>query len=706
MHILSIALGGCLRGEPVSYGITEDTGGHITYILGEMRALALHPEVRCAEIVTRLFDEPELGAIHSVRREQLEPGCFITRIDSGNRRYLAKDELRADRTGFIEALVEELKSRDRLPDLIHAHFADAADVAAHIQRVLGIPYIYTAHSLGMDKIEAIGTPCKALTNRIREEDRAIAHAVAVVGSSRDECERQLLAYPSARVGDIHRVLPGISIASQAQDDAHLAERLIAPFLRNLSKPMILAVARPVHKKNLASLVEAFAPLRERANLVILAGQRSASDQGEAEQVAVVTELLHLIDAHDLYGSVAYPKTHTSADVAALYAYAARSGGVFANTALVEPYGLTLLEAAAYGLPVVATNVGGPVDTIGELEHGLLIDPRDVTEISKALSTLLDDEALWSECSANGLRNSRDLSWTRYAQNFVGIAKQVIAKSSPVADPRNATPSSLFISDLDNTLTGCRGGVEQLRVFLIENPHTAFVIATGRSLTEARRIAREWGIPQPVAWITSVGSEIYWPTRDGIERDLTFPDAPRAHWQVGSVDAIMAGLPQVKPQPHFDQREYKRSYFYSEAAEIDAVRRAFLSSGLHVRVIPSHQRLLDILPASAGKAAAMQHVAAVLGIDPKRIFAAGDSGNDEDMLMACENAIIVRNHSDEITSLTKRSNVYLSRRPHASGAIEGIEEHRMRQSRISVACGSGARVSHASVANACVPGQAR
>jgi glycosyltransferase involved in cell wall biosynthesis len=36
-------------------------------------------------------------------------------------------------------------------------------------------------------------------------------------------------------------------------------------------------------------------------------------------------------------------------------------GVFVNPALVEPFGLTLIEAAAYGLPMVATKNGGPVD---------------------------------------------------------------------------------------------------------------------------------------------------------------------------------------------------------------------------------------------------------------------------------------------------------------------------------------------------------
>jgi sucrose-phosphate synthase len=678
LHILSIALGGCLRGEPVFYGITEDTGGHIAYILGEMRALARHPKVEHAEIVTRLFADPKLGAIHSRKREELEPGCFITRIDSGNRNYLAKDELRADRAAFTEAFIRELRQRDRLPDLIHAHFADAADVAAHAQRTLGIPYIYTAHSLGMDKLEATGTPCKVLDARIAEEDRAIARASAVIGSSRDECERQLFAYPSAQLNRIHRLIPGVSAARPTQIDLESANTLIAPFLRDPQKPVVLAIARPVHKKNLCALVEAFAPLRERANLVILAGQRSASNVGEREQVEVMTELLQLVDRHDLYGSVALPKTHTSADVAALYEIAARSRGVFVNPALIEPYGLTIVEAAAHGLPVVATKVGGPLDTISELEHGTLIDPRNIAEIGHAIAELLTDEERWSACSRNGLRNARALSWESYANNFVGIASEVLSSVQRVKPRGSKKHDKLIVSDLDNTLTGCTDGVDRLRAFLSANPDFAFAIATGRSLIEARRIVREWGIPQPAAWITSVGSEIYWSKDADYSRDRSFPCLAKARWQPELVDQVMARFPKVQPQPGYEQRAFKRSYFYSNADEVATVRSALRKAQLPVRVIASHDRLLDILPASAGKAAAMQHVAAILDIEPGCIFAAGDSGNDEDMLTACENAIIVQNHSDEIARLARRHNVYLARRSHGQGVIEGLEAHGRRR----------------------------
>ena len=86
-------------------------------------------------------------------------------------------------------------------------------------------------------------------------------------------------------------------------------------------------------------------------------------------------------AADLYGKVAYPKHHRPDDVSLLYRLAALSRGIFVNPALTEPFGLTLIEAAASGLPIVATEDGGPQDIIGHCHNGLLIDPLDSEAMS-------------------------------------------------------------------------------------------------------------------------------------------------------------------------------------------------------------------------------------------------------------------------------------------------------------------------------------
>ncbi len=107
-------------------------------------------------------------------------------------------------------------------------------------------------------------------------------------------------------------------------------------------------------------------MRQLANLVLIAGNRDDIGDMDSGAREVLQEVLYAIDRHDLYGHVAYPKHHKSTDVPILYRLAALSRGVFINPALTEPFGLTLIEASACGLPVVATEDGGPRDIIKKL----------------------------------------------------------------------------------------------------------------------------------------------------------------------------------------------------------------------------------------------------------------------------------------------------------------------------------------------------
>lgn len=674
LHILAIALGGCLKGPPVAYGITEDTGGHISYILGAMEALAKHPGVARADIVTRLFDDPRYGSVHSQPIEVLSPKSRIIRIDSGNRAYLTKEELARDRAAFTEALIAHLRAQPKLPDVIHAHFADAADVAGVIKRRLGVPFVYTAHSLGIDKRAAGGAQCPSLTARIAEEDAAIAGCDAIVASSRDECERQLLAYPSARLGKIRRLRPGVTFTQADHAAREAARALIAPFLRAPERPMVLTVARAVRKKNLVALVEAFAgdpELRARANLVILPGLRDGLSSGEAEQRAVLFDLVDAIDRHGLHGSVAWPARHSQTELAGLYDLARRGHGVFVNPALIEPYGLTLIEAAAHGVPVVATREGGPRDIVAELEHGLLIDPRDPRAIAAAVRRLLDDRAVWSRCSRNGALNVAEMSWESYAEGFVSLTGELVRRPAVALPIR---PERLLLSDIDNTLTGCRAGARRLARHLArQRGRTLFGVATGRALVDARRLLSEWNLPNPMVIVGAVGSEIHW-LRDGdYVRDAHYAQRLAAQWHAGAVARALAGLPGLEPQGDSEQRDFKRS-FYAPATVVRLVEDRLADSGIMARVIHSHGRFLDVLPALAGKGAAMAHVAATLGLSREQLVVAGDSGNDADMLVQCPGAVVVANHDPDLAHLIGRQGIYAARRSNAAGVLEGLLRH--------------------------------
>ncbi|KAI8109061.1 hypothetical protein M9435_005477 [Picochlorum sp. BPE23] len=211
---------------------------------------------------------------------------------------------------------------------------------------------------------------------------------------------------------------------------------IARFLRNPVKPAILAMSRPDAKKNITTLVEAFGKhsmLRELANLVLIMGNRDNIDSMASGSQKILTQVLKLIDAHDLYGSVAYPKHHGQSDISDIYLFAADTRGVFVNIALQEPFGLTVIEAAAHGVPTVATCNGGPVDIMATLHHGVVVDPTDSDVVAEALLSILTSQDTWDTMSTNGVNNIMAYSWPAHCKRYMESMDAEYAHFNPSVD---------------------------------------------------------------------------------------------------------------------------------------------------------------------------------------------------------------------------------------------------------------------------------
>ncbi|XP_024983242.1 probable sucrose-phosphate synthase 2 [Cynara cardunculus var. scolymus] len=358
------------------------------------------------------------------------------------------------------------------PFVIHGHYADAGDSAALLSGALNVPMVLTGHSLGRNKLEQLlkqGRQSKEDINstykimrRIEAEELSLDAAELVITSTKQEIDEQWGLYDGfdvklekvlrarARQGvDCHgRFMPRMAVIPPGMDFSHVIKEAdeadgdlssltnsdgaspkampaiwseVMRFLTNPHKPMILALSRPDPKKNITTLLKAFGechPLRELANLTLIMGNRDDIDEMSAGNASVFTTVLKLVDRYDLYGQVAFPKHHTQNDVPEIYRLAAKTKGVFINPALVEPFGLTLIEAAAHGLPMVATKNGGPVDIHRALNNGLLIDPHDQQAIASALLKLVSEKNLWSECQKNGWKNIHLFSWPEHCRTYL------------------------------------------------------------------------------------------------------------------------------------------------------------------------------------------------------------------------------------------------------------------------------------------------
>ncbi|XP_048235112.1 probable sucrose-phosphate synthase 3 isoform X2 [Ricinus communis] len=361
------------------------------------------------------------------------------------------------------------------PYVIHGHYADAGDSAALLSGALNVPMVLTGHSLGRNKLEQLLKQGRQSTEdinstykimrRIEGEELSLDAAELVITSTKQEIEEQWGLYDGfdvklekvlrarARRGvNCHgRFMPRMVVIPPGMDFSNVVVQEDAPeidgelssliggtdgsspkaipaiwsdvmrFLTNPHKPMILALSRPDPKKNITTLLKAFGecrPLRELANLTLIMGNRDDIDEMTGGNASVLTTVLKLIDKYDLYGLVAYPKHHKQYEVPDIYRLAAKTKGVFINPALVEPFGLTLIEAAAHGLPMVATKNGGPVDINRALNNGLLVDPHDQHAIADALLKLVSEKNLWHECRKNGWKNIHLFSWPEHCRTYL------------------------------------------------------------------------------------------------------------------------------------------------------------------------------------------------------------------------------------------------------------------------------------------------
>ncbi|MFH1844568.1 MAG: HAD-IIB family hydrolase [bacterium] len=398
---------------------------------------------------------------------------------------------------------------------------------------------------------------------------------------------------------------------------------------------------------------------------------------------VLNEILLLIDRYDLYGSVAYPKHHRPEDVVELYRLAAASGDVFVNPALTEPFGLTLIEAAASGIPIVATQDGGPRDIIETCRNGVLVDPLDREVMGETILSSIEDRQHWRDCARNGLEQvHRHYSWGSHVRRYLDSVKTVLPANqsgklpAPTGHSTLLTADRMIISDIDNTLTGSDEAslYALFKVLGENNRQTAFCIATGRDIDGALEALGELDAPVPEILITNVGTEIYY--RGQSIQDLSWAKKIDCAWDPAGLRAALDELPGLYIQKPQHQRRFKLSYDFDpeEAPSLRQIKQHLRQRGLRVRPILSFEAYLDLIPIRASSGLAIRFLALKWGFSPDHLLVIGDSGNDEDMLRGGTLGVVVGNYSPELEPLRGRPRIYFARGRNASGVLEGIAHY--------------------------------
>lgn len=698
MYLLFLSIHGLIRGRDLELGRDPDTGGQTQYVVELARALSDIEGIERIDLVTQRVVDPNVSDDYSEPVERLTDKARIIRIDAGPEEYLPKEQLWDHLDSFADNLMAWLGKQPRLPTIIHSHYADAGYVGVRAANRLGVPLVHTGHSLGRDKrrrLLATGMAKDAIERqfnmdrRIDAEEEVLANADLIVASTDNEIEHQYGAYNFYQPERMTVIPPGTDLSRfrppRADEPKSSFDEKLEKFLRATDRPIVLALSRPDERKNLATLVKAFGEcnrLRDMANLVIVAGKRDDIRDMEAGPHKVFTDILLLVDYYDLYGRIALPKTHTPDQVPEIYRTATKSRGVFVNPALTEPFGLTLLEAAATGLPLVATENGGPVDIIANCKNGLLVDPLNSDAIAQALLQVLEDSDAWQRFSREGLQNvSKHYSWKAHAGTYYERVR-ALAKAHQPPVSRGSLPTRLryrdraIFTDIDQNLIGNRVGLAQLMDLLRSHRrNTVFGIVTGRGLESALSVMKRYGIVMPDVLITSLGTSIHY--AQGLIEDTYWSEHIDYLWKPATIRRVLSDVQGLSPQGKSHQGRFKISYHYDPAIApgVDEINNLLRSHELTANVVHSFGQYLDILPSRASKGEALRYVARGWDIPLERMLVAGGSGADEDMMRGNTMAVVVANrHHEELSGLDRGDAIYYAEAAHALGIIEAVDHY--------------------------------
>ena len=452
LYIQMHSMHGLMRSHGLELGRDEDTGGQILYVLSLAREFGKLDEVEKVDVVTRMIRDKDYPG-YSERVEPLAEKVNIVRIPCEGDGYLRKVNLWPHIAEFVANVKEYMKEMGRAPDILHSNYADSGLACTTLSRELRIPHVHTAHSLGKPKMRSLGIDehnfeemdrIYSFSHRLRAEQETLDHADCIIISTDHERREQYGMYnvdiddgrfivvPPGT--DLERFYPFHDRRGENSRDVHTRERLekeLKEALVEAEKPIVYTLTRPERRKNIPGLIEAYGTdtgMQELSNLVI-AGGMAGHDLSEEARL-VVKKMQCLIDRYRLEGKVYIRKyLEFETEVAEFYRMVARTGGIFVNPAFMEPFGLSIIEAASCGLPVVATNAGGPQGIITDGENGFLVDVADPKEMQDAIKRLLRDRALWAKFSKAGRDNAlRHYSWPGVARKQMEIFKSILEGS--------------------------------------------------------------------------------------------------------------------------------------------------------------------------------------------------------------------------------------------------------------------------------------
>ena len=338
-------------------------------------------------------------------------GLKVVQIDAGDF-SLRKEELFSVVEDFTNGVEEFLITEDQ-HDALLANYWLSGSAAHQLKHNLNMPLITSFHTLARVKA-ASGDKSFGYEERIKVESEVIGCSDVILSNSSFETD-QLVSHYGADPSRIEIVPPGVDHSIFNPACKSEARRLL-----NLSEQKtLLFVGRIQPLKGVDLAISTLAELEDKDTRLILIGSSSGME-GPSEQRRITKMVKEL----GLTNRVLFVEPQPHEKLVNWY----RAADVLLMPSRSESFGLVALEAAACGLPVVASEVGGLQTIVENGLSGYLINDRDPWSYAAHVSKIIDDSGKAEEMSEEAVEMSKSFTWSVTAARIRRICLDLQSRS--------------------------------------------------------------------------------------------------------------------------------------------------------------------------------------------------------------------------------------------------------------------------------------
>ncbi len=312
------------------------------------------------------------------------PGAIVPRIKEKKIRIFLVPLL-------IGALYFKLKKDIDKYDIVHAHWLIPQGIVQSF--IKNKPYLVTGHGGDITSLNFKGM--KAVKKRCMKA----AKAVTVVSEALKET--------------IDELCPGInaSIIPMGCDiELFSGRKHIENFWGQGDRKVVLFVGRLAEIKGVNYLIEAMRQVQ--GAVLVIAGKGDREEELRAQAENLGDKVLFIgAKTHEELADI-----YASADIFVAPSVTVKGGGK-------EGFGLTIIEAMASGVPVIASKTGGITDILSHEVNGLLVEEKNVDQIAALIKRLMEDMDLRETLVQNARETAQRYSYSNIAARYFELIEE-------------------------------------------------------------------------------------------------------------------------------------------------------------------------------------------------------------------------------------------------------------------------------------------